>query len=59
MRSSAFYRKYTPFSYALLLTFTLVFSGVAGSNSDSNLESYSLPVSGDTIHIGGIRIALC
>ena len=53
MRSSAFYRKYTPFSYALLLTFTLVFSGVAGSNSDSNLESYSLPVSGDTIDIDG------
>jgi|SaaInlStandDraft_1057018.scaffolds.fasta_scaffold05644_2 hypothetical protein len=53
MRSSAFYRKYTPFSYALLLTFTLVFSGVAGSNSDSNLESYSLPVSGNTIDIDG------
>ena len=53
MRSSAFYRKYTPFSYALLLTFTLVFSGVAGSNSDSNLESYSLPVSGKTIDIDG------
>ncbi len=53
MRSSAFYRKYTPFSCALLLTFTLVFSGVAGSNSDSNLESYSLPVSGNTIDIDG------
>ena len=53
MKSSAFYRKYTPFSYALLLTFMLVFSGVAGSNSDSNLESYSLPVSGKTIDIDG------
>tara|TARA_B110000503_G_scaffold127664_1_gene197658 strand:- start:684 stop:968 length:285 start_codon:yes stop_codon:yes gene_type:complete len=28
-----------------------VFSGVAGSNSDSNLEYYPLPVSGNTIDI--------
>jgi len=53
MRMSVSYRKYTPFSYALLLSFALVFSGVAGSNSDSNLESYSLPVSGKTIDIDG------
>ena len=30
-----------------------MFSGVAGSNSDSNLEYYPLPVSGNTIDIDG------
>ena len=39
--------------YAFLLLSTLLFSGVAGSASDSNLESYSLPVSGKTIDIDG------
>ena len=30
-----------------------MFSRVGGSNSDSNLEYYPLPVSGNTIDIGG------
>jgi hypothetical protein len=39
--------------YAFLLLSTLLFSGVAGSASDSNLESYSHPISGMTIDIDG------